>query len=626
MSPAGAPGRGYHGHRALSPALPSPGCPVHLACRPFHLPPRCSSAHVPAFAGRLRRFVAARLTPAARASRAIVRAVTVALVGVASASCAREGARAVGGGDGDVGGTVVVATAAEPATLFPPLANTTQAVAVVDQLFDRLADIGDSLNTVGDRGFRPRLAQRWDWAPDSLSVTFRLTPGARWHDGRRVTARDVAFSFDVASDPAVGSSNGAFLANVDSISTPDSATATAWFKRRLPTQFFDLTYYLYVLPAHLLANVPRARLAAAPFARHPVGSGRFRFGEWTPGQRLELVADADNYRGRPRLDRVVWSVAPDFGSATIRFLGGEADFFENLRPEYLGQTTRNASLRLYPYPSLDYGFLQFNLRAAGNAAAPHPLFADRELRRALTLGVDRERLVRNAFDTLALVAAGPFPRVLFPAWRQLRPLPYNPTAARGLLDSLGWTDADGDGVRTRGGVPLAFTVLVPTSSAVRQRMAVLLQAQLRQLGARITVEPLEVGAFNARLQARRFDAAVAGWHADPSPAGALQTWGSAGTRLGGSNFGGYASPAFDAQADSALSTTDAAASQRHWLRAYQTALDDAPAVWLFEPRLVAGAHRRLRVTGLRADGWWTRLSEWYIPAGDRIGRDRVGLR
>lgn len=576
-----------------------------------------------ALAGRLLHFPArvacvARSLPALRAT-----VCAPALVGLAGA-CARESARPTAGGD--VGGTVVIATAAEPKTLFPPLATTTQAGAVVDQLFDRLADLGDSLNTVGDRGFRPRLAQRWTWAPDSLSVTFHLAPGARWHDGRRVTARDVAFSFAVASDPAVGSPYSAFLANVDSISTPDSATATAWFKRRLPTQFFDLTYYLYILPAHQLAGVPPGRLAASPFARHPVGSGRFRFVAWVPNQRLELAADADNYRGRPRLDRVVWSIAPDFGSATIRFLGGEADFFENLRPEYLGQTTRNRSLRLLPYPSLDYGFLQFNLRAPDNAAAPHPLFADRALRRALTMGVDRERLVRNAFDTLALVAAGPFPRALFPAWRQLRPIPYHPAAARALLDTLGWTDPDGDGVRARNGVPLAFTMLVPTSSAVRQRMAVLLQAQLRQVGARVTVEPLELGAFNARLEARRFDAAVAGWHADPSPAGALQTWGSAGARPGGSNFGGYTSPTFDAQADSALSISDAAQSQRHWLRAYQAALDDAPAVWLFEPRLIAGAHRRLRVTGLRADGWWTRLSEWYIPAGDRIGRDRVGLR
>ncbi len=559
--------------------------------------------------------------------RAAARAATFLLVvaGIVGTGCDRTGAGAEPAPGDDLGGTVIIATAAEPATLFPPLAASTQAGAVVDQLFDRLADVGDSLQTVGDRGFRPRLAARWTWATDSLSITFHLARGARWHDGRPVTSRDVAFSFDVSADPAVASPSAAFLANVDSISTPDSATAVAWFKRRLPTQFFDLTYYLYILPEHLLAEVPRAQLARSAFARRPVGSGRFRLDEWTRGDRLVLAADPENYRGRPRLDRAVWSVAPDFGAATIRFLSGDADFLENLRPESVGRTAANRALRAIAYPSLDYGFLQFNLRAADGSGAAHPLFADRELRRALTLATDRERVVRNVFDTLAAVAVGPAPRALAPGWRELKQLPYNPAAARALLDSLGWA-AGPDGLRARGGVPLAFTVLVPTSSAVRQQLAVLLQGQLRQAGARVTIERLDLAAFNARLQGRTFDAAVGGWHADPSPVGALQTWGRVGARPGGSNFGSYESPAFDAHVDSALATTDPAKSRTQWLRAYQTAVDDAPAIWLFEPRNVAGAHRRVRVAGLRPDGWWTRLGEWYIPAGERVGRDRVGLR
>jgi peptide/nickel transport system substrate-binding protein len=102
--------------------------------------------------------------------------------------------------------------------------------------------------------------------------------------------------------------------------------------------------------------------------------------------------------------------------------------------------------------------------------------------------------------------------------------------------------------------------------------------------------------------------------------------GAPGARPGGANFGAYESAAFDAHVDSALAAPDAARSQTQWLRAYQTAVDDAPAVWLFEPRNIAGAHRRLRVAGLRPDAWWARLGEWSIPAGERVGRDRVGLR
>ncbi|MDQ6925069.1 MAG: ABC transporter substrate-binding protein [Candidatus Eremiobacteraeota bacterium] len=526
----------------------------------------------------------------------------------------------------DFGGTVIVATAADPGALLPPLATSTQASAVVDQVFDRLADLGDSLNTIGDRGFRPRLSDRWTWAKDSLSVSFHLAPAARWHDGTPVRARDVAFSFALYTDPVTASPLAPLLSNVDSVTATDSLTVTFWYKRRFPTQFFDVTYNLYVLPEHLLARTPRDRLIESPFARHPIGSGRFRFVSWTPNQRLEIAADANNYRGRPRLDRVVWSVAPDFGTATIQLLAGDADFIESLRAESFGQTARLRTVRLVPYPSLDYGFLQFNLHAVDGSPRPHRLFADRALRRALTMAVDRERIVRNVFDSLAYVAIGPVPRALFSDWRQIRQLPYNVVAARALLDTLGW-QMGADGMRVRGGVPLAFTVLVPTSSAVRQRLAVLLQEQLRLVGARVTIQPLDFGAFGEHQRTHTFDAVIGGWHTDPSPVSIRQTWGSVGARLpGGSNFGSYESAAFDAQVDSALFTSDPARARPHWLRAYQIIVDDAPAIWLFEPRLVAGVHRRLHVVGLRADGWWTYLADWFIPARERIGRDRVGLR
>jgi peptide/nickel transport system substrate-binding protein len=243
------------------------------------------------------------------------------------------------------------------------------------------------------------------------------------------------------------------------------------------------------------------------------------------------------------------------------------------------------------------------------------------------MAVDRERVVRNVFDSLAYPAVGPVPRAVFPDWKQLRQIPHDVAGARARLDSLGWRDADGDGTRERGGVPLAFSVLVPTSSQIRQRLAVLVQEQLRGVGARVAVEPLEIGVFVDRLNDRRFDAAMGGWHTDPSPAGIRETWGVIGTRTsGGSNYGSYENDAFEAAVDGALDASSPERSRAQWLRAYQTIIDDAPAVWLFEPRLVAGVHRRIQVTGLRADGWWAELDSWSIPLGARIGRDRVGGR
>jgi peptide/nickel transport system substrate-binding protein len=389
------------------------------------------------------------------------------------------------------------------------------------------------------------------------------------------------------------------------------------FKERRPEQFFDFVYNVYVLPEHLLGSTKRADLRNAPFARQPVGTGRFRFVRWEANQRVELVADTANWRGRPKLDRVIWSFAPDPSAATAKLLAGEADVWEMLRGEAIDRVAKTPTLRAMPYASLDVGYLLFNVRGG--------LFADRALRRALAASIDREALVRSALDTLAYVASGPAPRALGGDTTQARGT-FDLAAASRALDSLGWKMGP-DSVRARGGRRLAFNLVVPTTSQTRIRLAVLLQAQLKQIGAKVTIDQLEPNAMMQRVSTHQFDAMLHAWHADPSPSTIRQAWGSAAAAApGSSNWAGYASRAFDRLVDSASAAFDPATERTLYGRAYEVLTDDAPAVWLYELRNFAGVHRRVRPVGVRADAWWAQLADWSIPAGERIARDKIGLR
>ena len=533
-----------------------------------------------------------------------------------------------GGGEraGDPGGTLVVAVTGDADHLTPMLYESITARQAIDQLFDHLADIGDDLNTIGDAGFRPALAERWEWADDSLSIAFHLNPRARWHDGRPVRAADVRFTHALYVDPAVASPFAPLLENIDSVQVRDSSTAVVWFARRTPQQFFDATYQMHIVPEHVFAGADRRNLRAASFDRAPVGSGRFRFARWTPGQALEIVADTANYRGRAMLDRVIWSVSPDPASTIARLSTGEADWVEVLRPEDQRELGTRPDIELVPYATMQYAAMLFNLNAPGALSRPHPLFADRELRRALTIAVDRRAMVRNVFDTLGLVGIGPITRSLATADTTIEQLPFDRARASQLLDSLGWRDADGDGVRERDGRPLEFTLLTPNSSAFRMRMAVLLQEQLAQVGAKVNVETLDFGTFLQRQGTRRFDAALAGVGSDPLPSGIRQMWSAGSIGTGGANATGYASRTFDALVDSGSVAMDPEAGRRYFRRAYETIVADAPAIWLYELRLVGGSHARVERRGLRADGWWAHLADWTIPEAQRIPRDRIGLR
>jgi len=521
-------------------------------------------------------------------------------------------------GDAPTGGTLVIASAADAGTLLPPLIDDVSGKQVADQIFDRLAEIGAEVNTIGDRGFTPRLAQRWDWAADSLSIAFHLDADARWHDGRPVRASDVRFSHAVYRDPAVASPHAEVITNVDSISVRDSLTAVVWFARRTPEQFFEATHQLLIVPEHLLRDIARKDLATSAFARNPVGSGRFRFVRWTPGATIEIIADTANYRGRARLDRVIWSFAPDPTAAATKVFAGEADYFEALRREQIPEVEKNPLLRTLRYPQLAYTFVGFNTR--------NTLFANRELRRALVMAVDRQKLVRSVFDSLTSVATGPFIRAAAPAIPPIPQIAFDTVRAGATLDSLGWRDSNADGIRDRAGRPLTFSLLVPGTSAFRIRMAVLLQEELRRVGVDMKVEQLDINMMGDRQNTRRFDAIFGGWNLDPSPSGIRQTFTTVATKPGGFNYTHYSNPVFDALVDSAATTMNPEQSRGYYERAYGIIVQDAPVMFMYEFQGLAVAHRRLNITGIRPEAWWAGIADWSIAADQRIERDQIGLR
>lgn len=524
---------------------------------------------------------------------------------------------------GETGGTLVIATAGDADFLFPHTTFTMTGRMISDVVFDKLAEIGMDLNTIGDAGFTPRLARSWNWSADSLSITFNLDPRARWHDGRPVRASDVKFSVDLVKNPAVGAPAAPLVANVDSISVRDSLTAVAWFGKRTPEQFYDLVYQVSIIPQHVYGGVPPAQLRESDRLRQPVGSGRFRFVRWEPGVRIEIAADTANYRERAKLDRVIWTISPDPTAGVGRVLAGQADMWEILPPDQLPRFTSSPDLRVQPYPGFQHVAMGMNLRD-GATTRPHPIFSDIAVRRALSMAVDRQGMLRNVFDTLGKIAYGPFPRSLGVADTTLKLPPYDVARANALLDSAGWLRG-ADSIRQKQGRRLKFNLFAPTSSRFRIAYAQLLQQQLRGVGAEVEVRQVDFPTFDSHQKSRNFDAVMLGLSTDPSPSGARQMWHSAGATKTGVNYVSYMSPRFDALLDSAIASFDPARTKSYARRAYQVLADDAPAIWLYDVPTIAGLHRRFRTKDLRADGYWAGLAEWHVPASERIARDRVGL-
>jgi peptide/nickel transport system substrate-binding protein len=545
-----------------------------------------------------------------------------ALLPLAALCLLATGARRPVDCSGDYCGTLVFVAGGKPDILLPPVSVSTLARDIHDQIFLKLADLGMTLNTVGDQGFVPQLARRWTWQ-DSLTLVFHLDPRARWQDGPRVTAADVAFTFDAYRDPQVKAASAPVLSHIASVTARDSLTAVFRFKDRYPEMFYDAVYHMRVLPAHLLASVPRDQWLTADYGRAPVGDGPYRFVAWTP-EYIELAADSTFFLGRPHVRRLLWRFATDLQVAVTQLMADQADALETLGPPTNITRVQTATqLATYRYAGTNYAYLEFNLAANGDSTQPHPLFGDRALRRALAMAVDRDRLCQSVWGVYAKVPPGPMPQQWW-LWKVgSTPLPFDTVQAVRALAADGWVDSDGDGVRDKHGVKLTFHLVVPTTSGSRRQYARLLQAQFRAVGADAQIDELDPVTFNQRLQAGLFDAAIPAWNTDPTPSSSFaQSWTRAG--FGGFNYGRYSNANLERALDRAtLHAADPQAATRAWREVLDTLNQDAPGVWLFAPDNVAAVHNRVSDVRIRPDSWWALVWTWRILPERLIDRDRA---
>lgn len=544
-------------------------------------------------------------------------------LGVSLAACSSKEA-STSGGNGAYGGTFIYSAVGDVVELFPPFINDQNAVLVADQVFDRLAAIGPKLSTVGDKDFEPQLAKSWDWSKDSLSIAFHIDPKARWHDGKPVTASDVRYSFKVFSDPKVGATTVPLMGNIDSVQVRDSLTAVVWYKKHLPEEFYNFVYEIWVLPEHVYGSIPAEQLHTSPATKQLIGSGQYRFVRWQPGVRLDLIADTANYRGRPKLDRIVITPVTDPNAGVAAVLTGSSDFLQAFPVDQVEKLDSSKVARRVDFPIAGYTWLGFNMLPRKAKSGSHPIFGDVRVRRALSMAVDRKAMLANVFGNTGHIGYGPFPAVLSYADSNLKLPPYDTTAAKALLDSAGW-HVGPNGVRVKNGVPLKFAMSTPTTSLFRRRYAVLLQEAFRRVGAQTDIDAVDNATFtHARLEAGDFDAILGSFNPDPDVGGAKQSWAS--SAIGSTNYLRYSNKKVDVLLDSAVAAFDPEKSHGYSSRAFQAIVDDAPAIWLYDITLVNAVNRRIQISQpVQPDAWWRRLGQWSIPADKRIDRDKIGL-
>jgi len=507
--------------------------------------------------------------------------------------------------------SIVIVTGQEPSVPIPTLMEGPHASIansdIADQLFLRLAQLGPTLITSGDRAFEPLLARSWT-RRDAVTLAFDLDPRATWHDGVPVTAEDVVFTFTRARDPATSPRVADLLRHVTSVTAEGERRVVFRFSHPYAEQLYDAAFHVAPLPAHLLASIPAGALADAPFVQAPVGDGPYRWVRRVPGEYVELAANERFFLGVPAIRRVFFRVAADPDARLNLVLGGEADAMDNIPSPRtnLARIAADRNLRVVPVPSPTVGYLLFNQRDPRDRARPHPILSDRDVRRAIGLALDRRLMVRATLGNAGVVPYGPTSPILWIRHGAPVPEPVDVREARRLLAARGWLDHDGDGVLDRDGQPLALGLTLPNTSAIRQQLALQVQEQLRQVGVRIELERLEGAVWNERRNAGQFDIDFSATSQDPSPTGLSQGW----SCQGGTNVARYCDAAVDSLLDAATRTTDRAGQA--WHAVLRRIEADAPAVFMYAPSYLYAVHRRFTNVRIRPESSWLALREWTV--------------
>jgi peptide/nickel transport system substrate-binding protein len=475
----------------------------------------------------------------------------------------------------------------------------------------------------------PYLADSWevDDAENPTAVTFRIRPDVYWHDGVKVDAEDVAFTYRTITNPETAYANLSsfdhYVHGPEGVEVIDSLTVRIRIARP-HAEYMDPWPSIVIMPRHLLEDVPVTRLRQHPYGEQcPVGNGPFVFVEHRPQESWTFRANPafpEGLGGRPFLDRYVYRVITEQTTLLTDLLTENIDVYINPRPDQAEQIQASPNLRLLNFTWPAYTLVAWNARK--------PMFSDPRVRRAMTLATNRREIVESQLRGYGQPAnTGVHPLHFAYERRFGDALAYDPAGARRLLDDAGWTDRDGDGVRENAdGVPFEFTLKYNQGNQRREDIAEIMQAQLAQIGVRAQPQVLEFGTMIAQMTSpeRDFDAAVFGWNIGLGRIDDTSFFHS-GRIDEPYAFTGTRSPRLDHLLDTLQLIVDREDARPFWRQYQEALLEEQPYTYIYFDDRLEGLNRRLQGVEMDARGEWINIHEWWIAPEDRGGQ-RVAAR
>ncbi|HVK84193.1 MAG TPA: ABC transporter substrate-binding protein [Kofleriaceae bacterium] len=501
--------------------------------------------------------------------------VAIAALALAACDAVREG-----GGRRRDPGALVVAEAAVVQSLDPLRVTDSESIEVGSQIFEGLVTW-----TPGTTDVMPGLATAWTVSPDGKRWRFTLRDRVTFHDGTAFDANAVVFSFERLLDPKhpqyLSGEDAAYrrglLRSITRLSAVDRLTVEIETARPYAPLLGDLAMFPLVSPAAV------ARWGNA-FQEHPVGTGPFVFEEWSRGERV-VVRRFDAYWGaRPNVERIVFRTVVDARQRLVELESGSVDLATGILPDEQPFVELHPDLVLHATPGNDVSYLALNTQ--------HAPFDDVRVRRAVNYAINKEPIVKLAYQGRAIAADGPLPPTQWAYHQPRTRYPYDPAAAKELL-----AQAAADGAFDPTKVYKLAALSTPRPYLAQpERVARFLQAALAQVGIRTELELLPYREHNARVSAGLHDLAIFGWvgdNGDPDNFLYVLFHSDNASPPAPQNIAFYRRAEVDVLLSEAQAASDEPTRARLYARVLDAIADDAPWVPLAHSELVVAARAEL---------------------------------
>ena len=377
-------------------------------------------------------------------------------------------------------------------------------------------------------------------------IKFYLRPDVAFHDGHIFDAQDVKFTYDAILNPKNLSPRIADYEPVKSVEVIDPLTVRIVYKRLYSPAIG--TWAMGILPEHLLNEAALEKEAAglgknpaafsmrqSLFNRRPLGCGPFKFNEWKSDQYITLDRFDGYWEGPANYRKYVFRVIPDLLTQEMEFYAGTLDNY-GVQPHQVERFKTDSRFQSFSGTSFGYTYIGYNLRREP--------FSDVRVRRALSMAIDANKIMRYVLHNQGERITGPFVKQTDFYNHAVKPIPYDPQGALKLLSAAGW-QRNPKGWLEKDGRPLQFTLITNSGNDIRKAILAIAQDAWKQIGIDVQTDLLEWSVFiQERVNKLDFDALVLGWSMGIDP-DLYQIWHSSQSGPHQLNFVGFNNPEAD---------------------------------------------------------------------------------